>query len=244
MSDNAEDLFFRPARSGGRRRPGLWKNWALHAGVVGVVVLIAANSLPLLVAGQDAHESPEVVTVSARMVLPGAAPPPAAVAAVVLPTAGAKQAAPPVEGRVAGHAAPLRQPEPSPPAPPAADRSSMTGTPATPAPAYEPSERELTFKHGYQQRQAALGRSGENPPASKPKAPDTQKAAQAKLRKDGVRSDGRRVAVQRVYRGYAARDYVADAGWQSGWGRFRAADNRSARPVFAGSYGERRGWFW
>ena len=130
------------------------------------------------------------------------------------------------------------------------DTSASGPTPA-PAAAPEPvpaigaaalSEQDLTFKHGYIQRQAALGHPVDSAPqAAKP--PATRKAAHAKPRKDRAAvqvyqlPDGRKVVVHRQYGGYDAARLDAQAG------RFRAAENGWTRGSGEPS-GERRRWFW
>jgi hypothetical protein len=116
------------------------------------------------------------------------------------------------------------------------------------APAAALSERELTFKHGYRQRQAAMGRPVESVPAAKPNTPAAAKpkTAHAKPRRDRTPMqvyelpDGRKVVVRRPNRSYAA----AQSEPQGGFGRFRAAENRADRSGFGGPFGQRRGSFW
>jgi hypothetical protein len=117
--------------------------------------------------------------------------------------------------------------------------------PPAPVAAAQPSERELTFKQGYIQRQAALGHPVEGKPAAAAK-PAKDKAAHAKPRKERAPSqvvelpDGRKVVVRRQSPsgGYDA------ARLEPPSGRFRAADNR-ARGFGEPFGGERRGgWFW
>ncbi len=138
-------------------------------------------------------------------------------------------------------------PTPAVTTPPAAAAPPATGSIAPP-PAATPvlSERELTFKHGYIQRQAALGRKVDSAQA-RAKPPAAHKTAHAKARKDraGVQvfqlPDGRKVVVQRQYDRQYGRYDAAQVDPFGGGGRFRSAENRAQR---FGSSGERRGWFW
>jgi hypothetical protein len=129
-------------------------------------------------------------------------------------------------------------------------RPAATGLPAQGAspPAVDKlSERELTFKHGYAQRRAALATSGAVAPtdSTASKAPPTKLVqAKHKRRKDQVvvqvyeMADGRRVVVRRHSGGSQTYPPIGGPGFRSAEIGQDRSGQRSGEP-----FGMRSGWF-